>query len=145
MYTLRKSKEKYTELYPQAVELSKKGVSVKDISLQLGISYSAVYAWLRQGRKPAPPSLVRFKQYLKEYGPTAAIDIKRIMPKHNDFYHISQKRGMGIKRVVLDKRYAEYRTWYYLDDQEALLKQRLEELREKYAKVKKKLMKTFGI
>ena len=142
--TVRRGKETYTELYPKALELSKKNMSIKQIAAELGVSYSAVYAWLRTGRKPAPPTLVKFKKYLEKNGPTAAIDIKHVIPKHNDFYHIAQKRGKGIKRVMLDKRYVEYRVWYYLEGQETLLEQRLQELRKKYAKVKEKMLKALG-
>ncbi|MAH42826.1 hypothetical protein CL614_03825 [archaeon] len=145
MQTLRKGKETYTELYPKAIEMSKKGKNVKDIAKELGISYSAVYAWLKQGRKPSSPSLVKFKKYLETHGPTASIDIKKVIPKHNDFYHIAQKRGIGIKRAVMDKRYADYRVWYYLDGQDDVLQQRMQELRKKYVKVKKKMMKTLGM
>ena len=143
--TVRQGKETYTELYPKAIEMSKNGKSVKDIAKELGISYSAVYAWLCQGRKPSSPSLVKFKKYLEKHGPTAGIDIKEIIPKHNEFYHIAQKRGIGIKRAIMDKRYAEYRVWYYLNGQDDVLQQRTQELRKKYVKVKKKMMKTLGI
>lgn len=143
--TLRKGKEQYTELYPRAVALHDKGMPMKDIAKELKISYSAVYAWLKQGRRPDEPTLTRFHDYLKDNGPTAVADIKTAVPKHNDFYHISLKRNMGIKRVILDKRYMDYRVWYYLEGQEAVLEERLTDLRKKYVKIREKMKQALGV
>ncbi|MFH1420384.1 MAG: helix-turn-helix domain-containing protein, partial [Candidatus Aenigmatarchaeota archaeon] len=135
---MRKGKELYAEKYDSAMALHRKGVPLKEIAESLGISYSAVYAWTRGTRKPSEPVLVRFRSFLEKNGPTAAIDIKSVIPKHDDFYHIAVKRNIGIKRVVLDRRFREYRVWYYLAGQEQALESCIKDLREKYKVVKEK-------
>lgn len=144
MFIMRKGKESYTEKYDKVMELYRQNVPLKEIAQRLNISYSAVYAWTKGMRKPEEPVLVRFRSFLEKNGPTAAIDIKSIVPKHDDFYHIAARRNIGIKRVVLDKRFKEYRVWYYLEGQEQTLEACIKDLREKYKVVKEKMFKALN-
>ena len=144
MQALRKGKELYAELYPKAIEMNKNGVPIKDIAKQLGVSYSAVYAWLKQGRVPEEPEAVKMKNYLEKHGPTAAADIAVAFPKHNDFFHLAARRGIKIKRAVLEPRLKDYRTWYYLEGQESELEKRIAVLRKKYKEMKEKVLKSLG-
>ncbi|MCD6215798.1 MAG: hypothetical protein B6U68_03030 [Candidatus Aenigmarchaeota archaeon ex4484_14] len=140
---MRKGKEFYNKIYSQFLELAKKGASAKEISKSLNISYSTAYAWLVKKRKPKNSALMEFRNFLRKNGPTAASELKKKIPKHNEFYHISSKRGLGIRRMhIKGLRLGQYAYWYYLDGQEELLKKRIKSLVKKYKKAKEKIIKT---
>lgn len=140
---MRKGKEFYNKVYNLAIQMHKKGLGEKEISEKLKISYSTVYAWLVKDRKPEKGALIKFRNLLEKNGPTSAGELKEKIPKHNDFYHISGKRGFGIKRIhIKGLRLGQYAYWYYLDGQEKLLKKRVDELIKKYREVRKKFTET---
>ncbi len=136
---MRRGKEHYSQSYEKAVELYGKGVSIKDIAHQLGISYSAAYYWVKGLRKPEHGSVLQFRQFLEKNGPTPQITIKETFPKHNEIFLISLRRGVPVRRRMLKRKYGEFRTWYYLEGQEEELKKGLAELAEKYKKIIEKL------
>ncbi len=125
---MRRGREFYSEKYDKAVEMHRNGRTVKDIAKELGISYSAAYHWVKGIRQPDKGNVLQFHAYLQQNGPTPVIKVKEKFPKHNELFLISKSRGINIKRHVMNRRFGEYRTWYYLPGQEELLKQRLDEL-----------------
>lgn len=126
------------------MKMYEEGISVKDIAAKLTMSYSAVYHWVKGLRKPDTGNLNDFENHLKK-GPVAAAEIKDKFPKHNELFLTASKRGISIKRVTLGRKYGDYSTWYFLDGQEDILKEKVKELFKKYREVKEKLIKTFGV
>ena len=138
---MRRGREFYSTQYEKAIELHNKGLAIKNIAKELGISYSAAYHWVKGIRHPAKGNVIQFLAYLKENGPTPAIKIKDKFPKHNELFLIAKQRNLAIKRHVMGRQFKEYRTWYYLPGQENILQQRLDTLYSVIKQVKKK----FGI
>lgn len=136
---MRRGRQLYGKKYDEALKLHSEGKSINDIAAQLGVSYSAAYHWIKGLRKPEPGNINEFEKFLGENGPMPAIEIEKTFPKHNELFLMSNKRGMTIRRKVLKRRFAGYATWYYLDGQETLLEQRLQELFDKVKDVKEKL------
>lgn len=130
---MRRGRQLYGKKYQEALKLHSEGKSINEIAAQLGVSYSAAYHWIRGLRKPESGNLNELEKYLKEKGPMPAIEAEKNFPKHNELFLMANKRGMGIRRRILKRKYGQYATWYYLEDQEQLLEQRLQEL---FAKVK---------
>ena len=130
---MRRGRQLYGKKYEEAIELHKQGKSINEIAAQLGVSYSAAYHWIKGLRKPDAGNLNAFENYLKEKGPMPVIDVEKNFPKHNELFLMANKRGMNIRRQILKRKYDKYAIWYFLDGQEDLLKERLEEL---YAKIK---------
>jgi len=138
---MRRGREFYSQNYQKVMELHGQGLSIKEIADKLGISYSAVYHWVKGLRKPEPGNLISFKKFLEKNGPTPVADIVVIFPKHNEIYHVAKSRGIDIQRYVIPKKVmnvGDYRTWYYLKGQENELKKRINELKEKYEKIVKR-------
>lgn len=139
---MRRGREFYTDKYEEAVAMHRKGMTVNEIAVSLNISYSAAYHWIKGLRKPESGNLRAFESFLKQHGPAAVIDIKERFPKHNELFLTAARRGIAVKRRILDKRYGEYATWYFLAGQESRLEERLSELAEKYKELKEKIIKS---
>lgn len=137
---MRKGKEYYTKKYKKAKELHKQGLSIKKIAKKLNVSYSAAYAWIKKNRKPKKGQLVKFIEFLKENGPQTKPQLKKEFPKYNELYHIAVKRKKKVKRKILDPKYKQFRTWYYLKGQEKKLEKRINKLKQKYKQLKAKLL-----
>lgn len=138
--TIRKGRETYQESYSKALELHKKGKSIKEIAAELGVSYSASYHWVKGLRSPRAGNIREFEAFLKENGPSPAAEIGRKFPKHNEIFHIAQKRGIPVKRWVTSKprTFGEYATWYYLKGQEGRLKEKVIETLKRFGEIKLK-------
>lgn len=138
---MRRGREFYSKNYERVMELHNKGAGIKEIAERTGLSYSAVYHWVRGVRKPEAGNLNGFESFLRENGPAAAIEIKERFPKHNELFLTSARRSMPIKRFVMKRKFGEYGTWYFLDGQEERLKQRVAELLERYKEVRNNIAK----
>lgn len=125
MKNMRRGKEFYDRNYEKVMELHQQGMSVREIAAKLGMSYSAVYHWVRGLRKPSSGNVTEFLQHLKSKGPLPAAELKQEFPKHNELFLISGKRGEPVKRYVLDRKFGEYSTWYFLSGQEEVLRKRI--------------------
>jgi len=132
----RTGREAYAEKYPRAIQLHAAGKSITEIAAELGISYSAAYHWVKGIRKPEAGNLREFEEFLRKNGPTPVLNIKEEFPKHNELFHVAQKRGLAIKRHILSqpRAFGELATWYYLAGQEAELKSRIKALLETLSK-----------
>ena len=137
---LRKGREYYSRHYETAIELYKKGLSVKEIAVKLGLSYSCVYHWIKGLRKPEKGNLVEFERFLKENGPTAAIELEEKFPKHNELFLTAAKRGLPVKRYVLSRKFKGFSVFYFMDGQEEELKKRIKELFAKYKELRERLL-----
>jgi hypothetical protein len=133
---MRRGREVYSGKFERAVELGKQGKSVKEIARELGVSYSAAYHWVKGLRKPAAGSINEFIDYLRENGPMPAERVSERFPKHGELFLTAQKRGAGLRRHMMSRQFRGYRAWYYLDGQEGLLQQRLDELFDVIRKIK---------
>ncbi len=142
MHVMRKGREFYPQLYDKAISLYKKGLSIKEIAQKLGISYSCAYHWIKGLRKPEQGNLLRFIDFIKKHGPIPVAEIKDHFPKHNELFLISSRRGLGIRRYTLKRKYGEYSTWYYFLGQEHFLEKKIKTLIEKY---KENLEKFVGL
>ncbi|MEK6887412.1 MAG: helix-turn-helix domain-containing protein [Candidatus Aenigmatarchaeota archaeon] len=136
---MRRGRQIYGKKYDEALKLHSEGKSINDIAQQLDVSYSAAYHWIKGLRKPELGNINEFEKFLQEKGPTPVIEIEKTFPKHNELFLMTNKRGMKIKRRILKRRFASYATWYYLEGQETLLEQRLQELFDKVKDVREKL------
>ena len=125
---MRQGKEVYAGKYAQAAEMSARGMTPMQISEALGISYSCAYHWAMGLRKPSAGSLNEFISCLKASGPLPAAEISARFGKHNDLFLTASRRGFGIRRRVLGRKYAGYGTWYFLEGQEQELDSRIGEL-----------------
>lgn len=137
MIDMRKGKEFYSKHYETAMELHEKGLSINDIAKELGISYSCVYHWVKGLRKPKLGNVMNFIKFLEENGPSAVAELN--FPKHNELFLIARKRGLMIRRKILKRKFGKFATWYYLTGQEDELKNRIDELIEKYRKLKERI------
>ncbi|MFA4820372.1 MAG: helix-turn-helix domain-containing protein [Candidatus Aenigmatarchaeota archaeon] len=136
---MRRGRQLYSKKYDEAIKLHSEGKSINDIAQQLDISYSAAYHWIKGLRKPELGNINEFEKFLQEKGPMPVIEIEKTFPKHNELFLMSNKRGTKIKRRILKRRFGSYATWYYLEGQETLLEQRLQELFDKVKDVREKL------
>jgi|SRR3989344_1516408 len=132
---IRKGREHYSKNYEKAIELHNSGKSIKEVSEELNISYSAAYHWIKGLRKPDMGRMREFEDFLRKNGPTPVIDLKEKFTKHNEIFLTATKRKIPIKRLVLNKNLGEYSTWYYLPDQQEVLKERIDELKAKIKKM----------
>jgi DNA invertase Pin-like site-specific DNA recombinase len=132
---MRKGREFYSKNYEKAISLYNQGKEIKDIAKELNISYSAAYHWIKKLRKPDAGRMREFEEFLKKNGPTAVIDLKDKFVKHNEIFLTATKRKIQIKRLVLTKNLGDYSTWYYLPEQQELLKEKIDELKEKIKKM----------
>ncbi len=138
---VRRGKEFYTEKVARAKELRSKGLSIKGIADELGVSYSAVYQWLR-GNEPKKSKLEEFADYLATNGPTPVAKVERAFPKHNDLYNLAPARGITIKRLVVERNFRggeNYGVWYFLPGQEKELINRVEKMLENFKIARKKI------
>ncbi len=138
---VRRGKEFYTEKVARAKELRSKGLSIKGIASELGVSYSAVYQWLR-GNEPKKSKLEEFADYLTTNGPTPVAKVDRTFPKHNDLYNLAPTRGITIKRLVIERNFRggeNYGVWYFLPGQEKELINRVEKMLENFKIARKKI------
>jgi transcriptional regulator with XRE-family HTH domain len=140
---MRRGREFYSENYEKVMELHKKGMNVKEIASQLGMSYSAVYHWVRGLRKPDIGNINEFIEFLRSNGPTPVLKLQNF-PKHNELFLTASRRGLPVKRLVLGRKFREYSTWYLLDNQEELLKKRIEELFSRIKEFKDELRRVLN-
>ncbi len=136
---MRRGRQLYGKLYDEAIRLYQEGKTVNEIAAALGVSYSAAYHWVKGLRKPEPGNINEFVEYLRDKGPMPVIEVEKIFAKHNELFLMSNRRGLKVKRHVLPRKFKQYSTWYYLDGQESLLTQRLQELFSKIKDVRDKL------
>lgn len=141
---MRRGREFYSKNYEKVMELHGKGVALKEIAEKTGLSYSAVYHWVKGLRKPETGNLNDLESFLRENGPQAAIEIKEKFPKHNELFLTAARRAMPIKRFVMERKFGEYGVWYFLDGQEENLKTRVAELLEKYKEAKDNIARILG-
>jgi hypothetical protein len=144
MRSERKGKEFYSEKYGPAVRMFQQGIPVSRIASELGMSYSAVYHWVRGLRKPGSGNVAGFLSHLRKNGPCAAADLKEIFAKHNELFLIASRRGLPVKRYMIQKKFGEYSTWYYVEGQEKELEMRIGALMQKIKDVKNKLSSLAG-
>jgi hypothetical protein len=135
---MRRGREFYSDKYEKALDMHVKGMEIKQIAKELGISYSACYHWIKGLRQPEKGNVVDFIDYIKTNGPMPAIKIKEKFPKHNELFLIANQRSLDVRRHTMSRQFHEYRTWYYLPGQEQALQQRLDELFAAIKKVKSK-------
>ncbi len=137
---MRKGREFYASHYDRVMELHKSGKSVKEIAVQLNISYSCVYHWVNELRtKPISGALNEFIMFLRDNGPSPVADIRKKFAKHNEFFLRAHSRNMNIRRILLQRKLGDYATWYYLEGQEPELKARIKSFIAKYNETRKKL------
>ncbi|MEM7819813.1 MAG: helix-turn-helix domain-containing protein [Candidatus Aenigmatarchaeota archaeon] len=136
---MRRGREFYSKNYEKVLELYNQGKSIKEISNQLNISYSCVYHWIKGLRKPDIGNINLFIDFIKNNGPIPIMNIKEKFPKHNELFLTASRRGLPIKRFMLGRKFGEYSTWYLLEGQEELLKDRIEELFLKIREFKERL------
>ena len=138
---LRKGRETYGAKYDQAIKLHQEGLSPKQISEQLKISYSCAYHWVKGLRKPEQGNVSDFVELLRSSGPLPVVDVKNKFPKHNELFLIASRRGLPLARRVLDKKLFDYSVWYFLEGQEHELDNRINQLYEKMKNVRSMLDK----
>ena len=80
---------------------------------------------------------------MKNSGPSPAVDVKKNFPKHNELFLIASRRGLPVKRLLMQKKLAEYSIWYYLNGQEDELQKRTDMLIDKIKEVKERLNASF--
>lgn len=141
---MRRGREFYSKHYGKVIELHKKGIGMKEIAGQTGLSYSAVYHWVRGIRRPEAGNLNDFESFLQQHGPAAAAEIAERFPKHNELFLTAARRSIPIKRFAMKRKFGEYGTWYFLDGQEETLKKRITEMLEKYKEIKENIAKIIG-
>jgi len=56
------------------------------------------------------------------------IEVEKKFAKHNELFLMANRRGLKVKRHILQRKFKQYATWYYLEGQEPLLEKRLDEL-----------------
>jgi DNA-binding CsgD family transcriptional regulator len=140
---LRRGREYYGKNYEEALRLHQQGLSVSEIAKKLNISYSAVYHWVKGIRKPEAGNVNMFISYLEKNGPAPVVDVKNKFPKHNELFLIAVRRGLPVKRLMLQKKLSDYSVWYYLAGQESELEKRTDLLMEKIKEVKERLGSAF--
>lgn len=136
---MRRGREYYGRKYGEAIRLCSEGRSAQEIARELGVSYSAAYHWIKGIRKPSLGNVNAFVQFLHDNGPQPAEEIKDFFPKHNELFLIASRRGLPVKRAVLDRKLRDYSTWYFLEGQEELLRKRTGEMLEKITEIKGRL------
>ncbi len=136
---LRRGREFYGNKYEEAVLLHGKGMGIRDIAKQLGVSYSTAYHWVKGLRKPEPGNVNEFVKFLGLNGPSAAVHVMRRFPKHNELFLMASRRGVPVKRAYLGKKYKELATWYYLVGQEKQLEERVCAVKQKVEALKARL------
>jgi len=137
----RRGREFYSKNYATVMGLHSSGLSVTDIAKQTGMSYSAVYHWVRGLRKPDVGNVNAFEALLREKGPLAAAEIEEKFPKHNEIFHTAASRGAPLRRHTLERRFRGYATWYFLPGQESALRQRITELMDRYKELRGRVLK----
>lgn len=135
---MRKTKEYYLERYEEVMKLWQQGIPIKEIASRLGLSYSAVYAWIK-GRKPKESKIIEFIEFLRKNGPTPLADMRKKFPKHSEIYFTALHRGYKILRYTLPRKFGDYSIWYLLPEQEEALKKEIEKFLRYYDETKKKL------
>jgi hypothetical protein len=135
---MRQGREIYSDKYEKALSLYKQGKNVNDIAKELNVSYSAAYHWVKGLRKPEAGNVNDFIAFLRSNGPSS-LEIQEHFPKHNELFLTASRRGLPLKRIVLGRKYKEYSTWYLLDGQEAVAKQRIEQIFSKIKEFKDEL------
>lgn len=133
---VRKGREFYSKNYGKVMQLHSSGVGTADIAKQVGLSYSAVYHWVRGLRKPDIGNVNAFESFLEQHGPQAAVEIAERFQKHNEIFHTSVSRGSQLRRQTLERKFGGYATWYFLPGQEEALKKRIAELLDKYKEMR---------
>ncbi len=138
---MRRGKEFYTNKCKEAIELHNSGKTIDEAAKELNVSYSTAYHWIRGMRKPESGNLRSFETFLVKNGPTAVIDIKERFPKHNELFLTATRRGIAVRRRIIDRRYGEYATWYFISGHEKQMEECLRELTKKYKELKEKIIR----
>ena len=138
---MRKGREFYSRNYEEVIKLHQKGMSVRNIAEKMNMSYSCIYHWVKGIRKPETGNLNEFEKLLKEKGPMPVAEIKEKFPKHNELFLTARRRGMPIKRYVLNRKFGDFSTFYFLNGQEKELKKAVKELFDKYRGLREKMTK----
>ncbi|MEM7826892.1 MAG: helix-turn-helix transcriptional regulator [Candidatus Aenigmatarchaeota archaeon] len=141
---MRRGKEFYVKNYKKVMELHESGLSAKEISKRLGISYSAVYNWITQRRKPSKDKLTELLMFLNENGPTPLIELRKTFPKHSELFLTAEQRGLEIRRYKLPKIFGEYSMWYFLNGQEDELKERINKIIKRREELKKEFIRALN-
>lgn len=142
---MRRGKEFYGKQYEEAVKLYKEGRSIPEISKELKLSYSAAYHWLKGLRKPDIGNVNTFEKFLVENGPQPAEEIRDKFPKHNELFLIASRRGLRVKRLIINKKLKGYSIWYFVEGQEEQLEKRVDEMLGKVKEAKAKLRDLLGV
>ncbi len=141
---MRQGRQAYSDLYGKALEMSSRGMSVKDVASALGISYSAAYHWIKGLRKPKKGALNEFVEEIRKNGPLSAWDVKGRFPKHSELFLTATRRAMDVKRRTLPRKLGHYSTWYFVPGQEPALRQRVTELLNRYKEMKQQIIEALG-
>ena len=137
---IRKGKEFYYQQYEKAMQLHSYGKSAKEISLELNVSYSSVYTWIK-GKRIEKGSINELVEFLEKNGPSPVIFVKEMFPSHDDLYHTARERGIRIRRYCTkSKMFGNASNWYYLNEQEDELKKRILDMVKKYKELKEKFV-----
>ncbi|GEM_PF-1213945 len=136
---IRKGKSSYIEKYEEAKKLAEKNYSIKEIANILGVSYSAVYQWIKKSKEPKKDKITLFYEFLSKNGPSPLAIIRNNFPKHSELYNSAISRGFKIKRYKLPRIFKEYSIWYYLEGQENSLKERIKIIIDKREEMKNKI------
>ena len=139
MLTMRRGRTHYKASYEKAMALHAQGRSIQDIATELKISYSCAYHWVRGLRKPEKSAVLDFVSFLREHGPTPVAEIGKVFAKHNECFLVAHRRSFPVRRYVLQRRFGDYATWYYLEGQEPLLRQRVAAFVKAYNETRRKL------
>lgn len=142
---MRRGREYYGKKYEEALRLREEGKSVSEVAGILGISYSAAYHWLKGIRKPDIGKVSAFEKFLADNGPQPAEEMRDFFPKHNELFLIASRRGVPVKRMVLDNELKGYSTWYFIKGQEEQLAERVEAMLGKVKELKEKLRSALGV
>ena len=137
----RRGRDFYSRHYDKVVELYKSGKSINDIAKQTGMSYSCVYHWVKGLRKPEEGNVEAFGRFLRENGPAPVAEISIKFPKHNEIFLTASRRGLPVKRLVLERKYGDYATWYFIEGDEDKLKKRVEEMLIRIKEIKDNIRK----
>jgi hypothetical protein len=136
---MRRGREYYGKNYEEAMRLHQQGSSINDIAKKLNVSYSAAYHWVKGIRKPESGNVNAFADCLRSRGPTPVVDLAEKFPKHNELFLIASRRGLPVKRLMLQKKLGDYSVWYYIAGQEADLENRTNALMVKIREIKERL------
>jgi predicted DNA-binding protein YlxM (UPF0122 family) len=142
---MRQGKELYTKKYDEVMELFEKGMHPKEIAEKLGISFSAVYAWTKKGKKPSSGAYEEFYNFLKENGPQSLLELKKKFPKHSELFLGARDRGFNIQRKKLSRIMGDYSIWYFLEGQESEAEKKIEEILKRREELRTRIVEKIDL